>query len=393
MAGPRGVAAMGVAGTVMTVLGPVAAGELGVTLPHEHVICDMARSMYTPDPDAERRAAAERPISLEALWRVRERPLEQRENLRLVEEEVAQAELAHFRRAGGGTVVDCTVRGLYPDPPALAPHSPASGVQIVLGTGYYVARTHPPDMDGKTAEGIATELIRDLTHGVAGTGVRAGLIGELGIGGTTAFEGIRSFDDVGPNERKVLEAAAIAQARTGVAISLHPPRGRAVPRSRLACGALDLLAREGVPLDRVIVGHLDGSWREDVSIHHEIAERGAYVEYDVWGWNDLYWPERRDGFLPDAKRLELVLGMIEGGHVDHVLLSHDICTRHRLRRYGGHGYDYLLRVGVAMLHAGGIGDATIRTMLVDNPARVLAVARPAGGPDPGATAPERAAMS
>jgi hypothetical protein len=187
-------------GRVMTVRGPVSEAELGVTLPHEHVMCDMARSMYVPHPDARQRAAAERPITLDELWRVRERPLEQRDNLSLTEEDVAARELDHFRAAGGGTVVDCTVRGLYPDPAALARLSRATGVHIVLGTGYYVARTHSAGMDDKTVEEIADEFVGDLTEGIEGTGVRAGLIGELGIGGLTAFEGISSFAEVGPNE-------------------------------------------------------------------------------------------------------------------------------------------------------------------------------------------------
>ena len=378
------VLAVSTTGRVMTVLGPVSEAELGVTLPHEHVMCDMARSMYVPHPDARQRAAAERPITLDELWRVRERPLEQRDNLSLTEEDVAARELDHFRAAGGGTVVDCTVRGLYPDPAALVRLSRATGVHIVLGTGYYVARTHSAGMDDKTVEEIADEFVGDLTEGIDGTGVRAGLIGELGIGGLTAFEGISSFAEVGPNELKVLRAAARAHLRTGVAISLHPPRSRVrgVPRSRLACGALDLLDRDGVPPDRVVVGHLDGSWDEDLRVHREIAERGSYVEYDVWGWNDLYWPARRDGFLHDARRIELVVGMLEAGHVERLLLAHDICTRHRLRRYGGHGYDYLLRFGVEMLRANGVGPEAIRTMMVTNPARVLSVA---GSPDAPAT--------
>ncbi len=361
-------------GQVTTVLGPVSAGDLGITLPHEHVLWDMAHSMYVPSADAAERAAAESPLALETLWLVRERPLEHRENIALSDEGVAARELGHFRVAGGGTLVDCTVRGLRPDASALARVSRASGVHIVLGTGYYVARTHPPDMACKSVEVIAEEFVRDLTEGIGGTGVRARLIGELGIGGQTAFQGIASIEEVHPDEARVLEAAALAHRRTGATISIHPPRSRVkgLPRSRLALGVLDRLEGGGVPPERVILGHLDSSWDEDVRVHREIARRGAWVEYDVWGWNDLYWPARRDGFLHDIRRVELVAGMLEAGPGGRLLRSHDICTRHRLRTWGGHGYTYLLGFGAAMLRAHGLTEADLRAVMVENPARALA---------------------
>src|SRR5262245_57780678 len=184
------LALMGPTGTVTTVLGPVAADALGVTLPHEHVLWDMARTMYTPSPDPVERAAAEVPLALDTLWRFRERPLEQRENLAQTDESVAARELTAYRAAGGGAIVDCTVRGLAPDPAGLARVARATGVHVVLGTGYYVSRTHPPDLAARPVEAIAEEFVRDLTEGIDGTGVRAGLIGELGIGGRTAFDGI-----------------------------------------------------------------------------------------------------------------------------------------------------------------------------------------------------------
>src|SRR5262245_59083545 len=229
---------MGTPGVVTTVLGPVPAPALGVTLPHEHVLFDLARSLYVPSPDAAERAAAEAPLALEALGRVRERPLEHRENAVQTDEAVAARELAVYRAAGGGSIVDCTVRGLWPDPAALARVSRAAGVHVVLGTGYYVARTHPAGMAAKPVEAIADEFVRDLTEGIDGTGVRAGLIGELGIGGRTAFEGIASIDEVEPDELRVLRAAAQAHRTTGAAISIHPPRSRVrgLPRSRLALG-------------------------------------------------------------------------------------------------------------------------------------------------------------
>jgi phosphotriesterase-related protein len=365
---------MAASGQVTTVLGPVMAAELGTTLPHEHVLWDMAHTMYVPNADPAARAAAESPLTLGTLWWARERPLEHRENIALGDEDVAARELGHFRTAGGRTVVDCTVRGLRPAPAALARVSRASGVHIVLGTGYYVARTHPPDMATKSTESIADELVRDLTEGIGQTGVRAGLIGELGIGGQTAFQGIASIDEVHPDEGRVLEAAALAHRRTGATISIHPPRSRVkgLPRSRLALGVLERLEKGGVPPERVILGHLDSSWDEDVEVHREIAQRGAWVEYDVWGWNDLYWPARRDGFLHDTRRVELVIGMLDAGLGNRLLLSHDICTRHRLRSWGGHGYAYLLGFGATMLRAHGLTESDLRALMVDNPARALA---------------------
>jgi phosphotriesterase-related protein len=362
-------------GQVMTVLGPVDPSSLGRTLPHEHVLMDMASTFYVPPADAGTRALAELPIRLDTLWWIHEHPLEHRDNLVLDDEGVAISELGHFRAAGGGAIVDCTTRGLEPNPRGLARVSQASGVHVILGTGYYVARSHPADMDDRSVETLADEFVRDLTIGFDNTGIRAGIIGELGIGGTRHFEGLASFDEVAPNELKVLRAAARAHLQTGAPISIHPPRSRVrgLARSQLACGILDLLEREGVPPDRVIVGHLDGSWDEDPRLHVELARRGAYVEYDVWGWNDMYWPTRRDGFVQDARRVQMVLGMLEAGHANRLLLAHDICTKHRLRAYGGHGYDYLLRFGVEMLQANGVDDATLHTLLVDNPARVLAL--------------------
>jgi phosphotriesterase-related protein len=179
---------------------------------------------------------------------------------------------------------------------------------------------------------------------------------------------------VHPDEGRVLEAAALAHRRTGATISIHPPRSRVkgLPRSRLALGVLERLEKGGVPPERVILGHLDSSWDEDVEVHREIAQRGAWVEYDVWGWNDLYWPARRDGFLHDTRRVELVIGMLDAGLGNRLLLSHDICTRHRLRSWGGHGYAYLLGFGATMLRAHGLTESDLRALMVDNPARALA---------------------
>jgi phosphotriesterase-related protein len=76
--------------------------------------------------------------------------------------------------------VDPTNRGLARDPLALARVARAIGLSIIMGSGYYVAAAHPPDMDARTADDVAREIVTDLTVGVGDTGVRAGFIGEIG---------------------------------------------------------------------------------------------------------------------------------------------------------------------------------------------------------------------
>src|SRR2546425_7000953 len=166
-------------GQVQTVLGAIAAEDIGVTLPHEHLLIDFT-VMFAEPTAASDRGRAWSPLSLDNLGWVRQHFNANLDNLRLTDEQVARDEILLFKNAGGRTVVDPTPRSLARDPLALARLARATGLNIVMGAGYYVAAAHPPDMGARTEDAIAREIVADLTVGVDGTGVCAGFIGEIG---------------------------------------------------------------------------------------------------------------------------------------------------------------------------------------------------------------------
>ena len=201
------------AGKAQTVLGAISPEALGVTLPHEHLFCDLTIALRDLEPsEAAEKGLYYQPVSLENLWWIIYHPASNRDNLVLQDEEIAIKEASFFKRAGGDTIVDVTSVGFGRDPLALARVSRATGLNI-MGAGYYIAKTQPADMDSKTDEEICEEIVREVTVGVGSTGICAGIIGEIGCS-----------EPLIDNERKVLRAAAKAQRRTGAPLNIHPAR-------------------------------------------------------------------------------------------------------------------------------------------------------------------------
>ena len=298
--------------TVMTVLGPVHSDELGTTLPHEHVFIDLVRE-YRGDGLLNDRA-------------------------------LAVAELREYVDAGGRTLVDCTSIGLARDPLALASVARETGLHIVMGCGYYRDPYLPPELDTMSVDAVADTIVRDIEEGADGTGVRAGVIGEIGSdrGHLSALEE-RSF-----------RAAARAHHRTGLTITTHAARWP------VGLPQLDLLAEERVDPRRVVVGHCD--MVPDPSYHLEVAGRGAFVELDTVQGESEY---------ETQCRVAWVRNLAEHGFLDRVLLSQDVCLRSNLRALGGPGYAYVPTVFAERLRAAGFDDSDVRTILVDNPRRAL----------------------
>jgi phosphotriesterase-related protein len=345
------------AGRVQTVLGPVAPDALGVTLPHEHLLIDFAVMFAEPAAAADKGRARE-PVSLANLGWVRQHFNANLDNLRLTDEQVARDEILLFKHAGGGAVVDPTPRSLARDPLALARIARATGLHVVMGAGYYVAASHPPDMGRRTVDDLAREMIADVTAGVGDTGVRAGLLGEIGC--TWPWT-----DD----ERKVLRAAIAAQRATGAPLMVHPGRNPRAPFD-----IAEFVGKEGGDLGRTIMCHLCRTLA-DVRAVIDLAATGMWLEYDLFGLENSYYPYQPSFDMPnDGGRMAHVLALLAAGHGDRLLLSHDIAYKTSLVRYGGYGYHHLLVNVVPRLRAKGVDDAGLRRLLVDNPARAVTFA-------------------
>jgi phosphotriesterase-related protein len=341
-------------GQAQTVLGPIPGESMGVTLPHEHLLIDF-EVMFKEPANGSERGLSRQPVDLANLGWVRHNFSSSLDNLQLLDETVARDEALLFKYAGGQTFVDPTNRGLARDPLALARVARATGLNIIMGSGYYVAASHPPDMDGRTADDIARELVTDLTVGVDGTGVRAGFIGEIG----TTWP----WTD---NERKVVRAAVAAQRETGAALMIHPGRHERLPLEIVA-----FIRKEGADLGRTIMCHVERTIA-DRAVLLELAATGVLLEYDLFGLETSYYPYNPAFDMPnDGERMRQILFLIERGHLAQILMSHDIAYKHCLTKWGGFGYHHLLVNVIPRLRAKGADDKTIETLLVDNPRRAF----------------------
>lgn len=341
------------AGLVQTVLGPVSPTELGPTMTHEHLLIDF-RCMFNPPTEATELRRAYAPVTMDLLGWIRHNWFDNRDNLMLDDEETTIAEAALYKRAGGGTIVDATTFGIGRDPRALARIARATGLNIVMGAGYYVDIVHPNEMDEMTEVDVARRIVEEIQTGVGDTEVRAGIIGEIGCSWPLT-----------PNERKVLQGAAAAQQETGASILIHPGRDDAAPRE-----VLEVLAESGADLGRVIMGHLDRT-TADYDVLTEIAQSGCYLEYDLFGLESSHYPLSEIDMPSDAQRMDFIVRLVTDGFGDRVVVAHDICTKHRLVRYGGHGWAHILEHIAPGLVNKGLSEDQVKAILIDNPARVL----------------------
>ncbi len=344
-------------GQAQTVLGPIAGEAMGITLPHEHLLIDF-EVMFREPANGSERGLARQPVSLANLGWVRHNFSSNLDNLQLLDERVARDEALLFKHAGGQTLVDPTNRGLARDPLALARVARATGLNVIMGSGYYVAAAHPPDMDRRTADDVTREIVTDLTVGVGDTGVRAGFIGEIG----TTWP----WTD---NEKKVVRAAVAAQRETGAALMIHPGR-----HERLPLAIVDFIGKEGADLGRTIMCHVERTIA-DPAVLLELAATGVRLEYDLFGLETSYYPYNPAFDMPnDGERMRQILFLIERGHQAQILMSHDIAYKHCLTAWGGFGYHHLLVNVIPRLRAKGADDKTIQTLLIDNPRRAFVYA-------------------
>jgi predicted metal-dependent phosphotriesterase family hydrolase len=305
---------------IQTVDGPVDPASIGMTLTHEHVFLEL----WADNGDG-------------FIGQTRD-------------EDLLAQELDAFRSAGGTCLVDQTPGGAGRDPLGLRRLSARTGLAIVTGCGWYIEAYYPPadDLARRSVADIAAQLESEIAEGFDGTGVRPGIIGEIGAG-----QGW-----ISPLEERVHRAAARAQRATGLPLATHTLYHSA------GAAQMALFDEEGVDPARVCIGHCDTFPSLEYCL--SVARWGGYVSIDNVG--------HEAGDHEQAVR-RLVLDLIEAGHAERILLSQDVGQVHELRSRGGRGYSYLAETFLPALREAGVPEETLTTITVENPRRWLTITR------------------
>jgi phosphotriesterase-related protein len=331
---------------IETVRGPIRPDELGITSMHDHVLGDassLQRPGASPAPALDR-------VDLDSLGYLRWNALASADNLRLDDEDTAVAELLAAGRTGMRAVVDCSSWGLGPRHASYPRISRDSGVTVVSAYGAYIPRTVPGWVAQMTEQELEAHFFDALTVAIPGTSFRAGM---LGIMGTT--------EEFTAREREQLRAAARAAARAGASVSV-----RLEPEARNGLEILDLIAREGLAADRVVLTNADEY--PDAAYWADLIACGAVLEM-CFGTEQVH--DGRMDNPSDRERLAFFADAVARHPEARLVLGESVWTKMQLRAYGGYGYGYLIERIVPALLARRVDSRRIERMLVDEPRRLL----------------------
>ncbi|HWP76782.1 MAG TPA: aryldialkylphosphatase, partial [Methylomirabilota bacterium] len=254
-------------GSVQTVLGPIAPADLGPTLMHEHLLCDIRHpSQRKPDDLGPE-------LALDNVWAINYGTAKgAARNYLLDARDVAIDEVRRMVDAGGRSVVDLSSGGLSPDPMGLVQIARDSGAHVIMGCGQYVHDFQDPANATRTVEDFAEEMVEAVRDGVWGTDVKAGIIGEIGCQAPWTAQ-----------EQRVMLGAVLAQRETGASINVHPGRHPDQPQE-----AADFIRVKGGRMDRVIISHIDRTVFDDERLRR-LADTGCVLEWDLFGQESSYY--------------------------------------------------------------------------------------------------------
>ncbi len=333
-----------------TVTGDVPIHEVGHLQPHEHVLSDIGN---TQQQQGTALATCEE-IRLDTYYEVRRH--HSRFDMEVVDVETAVAELDSYREAGGSAIVDATSVDLGRDPSGLVEVASRTELHIVMGAGYYHRDYHPNELERRSRQDMAQEFHDDVAIGVGQDGIRAGLIGEIGLGWP-----------VHPVEANVLSAAVDAQRTTGAALMIHPGRHPEAPMD-----AMNRVGTAGGDPRRVIMSHIDRTLF-DLSSMLQLARTGCYLEFDLFGQESSYYPYADIDMPNDATRIDYLVALQTHGFGDSLLVSQDICFKTHLERYGGEGYAHILRHVLPLMRRKGLDDDFVTQLTHVNPHTALEI--------------------
>lgn len=254
---------------VNTATGRCAAADLGQTLIHEHILVGFPGwFLDRRQPAFDRREAIAR----------------------------ATDALIQLKSYGVSTVVDPCPADLGRDVEISAEVASRAGINLICAAGmYYETAGLTYTFRHMEEDAIADIFQEEIEDGIGDTGIRPGIV-KIATG----------YGEITPYEQKILRAAARAAARTGVPVLSHT--------EKCTCGheQIDIVTGQGVAPERFVVGHSDGT--DNLEYQISLAERGVFVGFDRFGIENI---------IADDVRMTNLQAMVDRGHRDRVMISHD----------------------------------------------------------------------
>lgn len=258
--------------------------------------------------------------------------------------EESQNELCRLYELGVRRILDVTNIGMGRNSDYCRLMEESTGIQILSATGFYKEPFLPDFVYTMSVRELAKLAVKEISEGIANTGIKASVIGEFGTSKDTFTE----------MERKVFDSMALAAVQTGAVVTTHTTLGT------MALEQAEHLKTEGVKPENIIIGHLDLSQNPDTII--SVLKEGVNIGFDTVGKNN---------YCPDTFRAQMLKRIAKEGYLDQVVLSMDITRKSHLKKWGGPGYAYFFETFLPMLLEYGLSEAQIEQLMIDNPNRIL----------------------
>ena len=364
--------------TVMTVTGPIKAQDVGFASMHDHILTNAGfyRDQYAPligeppanvfPPDMDTPVRMEDLAYLSQGYYIR-----CMDAWNLDDEDLMEAEVNDFKAAGGNTILECSAPGIRTNVEGLKRISEKSGVHIVASTGLYGEESWPEKFKDMSIEAFVTYMNHEIETGMADTTIRAGHI-------KTAVNKITD------HQLDFLKAAAQSSNDTGAPVTAHlglftnQEDSRIVYKRFLKSGMAPeklLMCHQQMYFHEgdltALITHPD-SWRLYLDYARELLDTGINICIDCFG---MKWDAEAIGMVMHKDHVSMagLVGLINAGYSDQIVIGTDVFIKLMTRRYGGCGYSRLLNYVVPTLKKVGISDENVRKITIDNPARLLSM--------------------
>ncbi len=253
-------------------------------------------------------------------------------------------ELKELYQYGVRNILEVTNNGMGRDAAYIQAVSRESGISILPCAGFYKEPFLPSWVRQKTAKELAEFMAKELEAGIDGGSLRAQAVGEVGT----------SRQEMKEEEKKILEAAAMAAAMTGAPVTTHTTLGT------MGREQAEFLIKRGVKPGKIVIGHMDLS--QDMDVIFSVLDTGVNIGFDTVG---------KESYCPDSFRAKALKEIQDRGMISQVVLSMDITRKSHLKFRGGRGYSYLFTDFLPMLSAQGVSGESIASMLIHTPGRIL----------------------